>query len=323
MIAQVWPPRHRLGKMDDQAAAEQQPEANRRDDEARRYRADRCAARAERRHRPEARDQDDVERDVQHRHQDPEAQGCARITGRSQRPAEHEEKQHADAEDEHRPQERQRLAFDLGRRVHQIEEGRRQHVAERREDDERQDERGQERLVNRPVDLFWLVRAGEPRDEHAHPREERGDEDDDDEEDLPADADGGVAGKPDVVADHHVVDDALQTTDRILEDGRPRQLPNRRRDWALDERPIELARGGRPRWRGRGLGRRAGSHVRHRSSCRFSGRRCRGRWSRGGHEQTMIPVQPAWPGIARMSLSTRLTSACASTTAGWRCRASK
>ena len=140
----------------------------------------------------------------------------ARITGRSQRPAKHEEQQHADAEDEHRPQERQGLALHLGRRVHQIEEGRRQHIAERRQDDERQDDGGQERLVNRPVDLFWLVRAGEPRDEHAHPREERGDEDDDDEEDLPADADGGVAGKADVVADHHVVDDALQTTDRVL-----------------------------------------------------------------------------------------------------------
>ena len=75
---QVRPARHRLGKVDDQAAAEQQPDANRRDDKARRYRADRCATRAERRHRPEARDQDDVERDVQHRHQDPEAQAvCA------------------------------------------------------------------------------------------------------------------------------------------------------------------------------------------------------------------------------------------------------
>ena len=51
--------------------------------------------------------------DVEHRGRDAEAQRRARVAGRAQRAAEHEEQQHADAADEHRPQERQRLGLDL------------------------------------------------------------------------------------------------------------------------------------------------------------------------------------------------------------------
>ena len=244
------------GKVHDEAAAQEHPDADRRDDQARRHRPDRGAARPERGHGSEARNQHDVERDVQHRHQDAEAQRRARVARRSQRAAQHEEEQHADAEDEHRAQKRQRLGLDRGRRVHQIEQRRRQHVAERRQDDEREDEGGQERLVDGAVDLVGLVRAGEARDEHAHAGEERGDEDDDDEEDLPAHADRRVAGEADVVADHRVIDDALQPADRVLQDRRPRHLPDRRRERAFDKGAIELAGGGRAGRRG---GRLAGA----------------------------------------------------------------
>ena len=102
----------------------------------------------------------------------------------------------------------------------------------------------QERLVDGAIDLLRLVRAGEARHEHAHAGEQRRDEDDDDEEDLPADADGGVAGEADVVADHRVIDDALQPADGVLQHRRPRQLPDGGRDRAFDERTIELAGGG-------------------------------------------------------------------------------
>ena len=82
---------------------------------------------------------------------------------------------------------------------------------------------------------------GKPRDEHAHPREQRADEDDDDEEDLPADADGGVASEADVVTDHRVIDDALQSADGVLQNRRPRDLPDGGRDRAFDDGAIERA----------------------------------------------------------------------------------
>ena len=42
------------------------------------------------------------------------------------------------------------------------------------------------------------------------------------------DADRGVAGEADEVADHDVVDDALQPADDVREHRRPRELPDRR-----------------------------------------------------------------------------------------------
>ena len=112
-------------------------------------------------------------------------------------------------------------------------------VAERRQNAERQDERGEERLVDGAVDLVVIVRAGEARDEHAHAGEQRADEDDDDEEDLPAHADRGVAGVADVVADQRVIDDALQAADGVLQHRRPGDLPDGRRDRPFDDRAIE------------------------------------------------------------------------------------
>ena len=106
-------------------------------------------------------------------------------------------------------------------------------------------DRRQERLVDDAVDLVGIVGAGEARDEHAHAGEERRDEDDDDEEDLPADADRGVAGEADVVADHHVIDDALEAADHVLDHRRPGQAPHGARDRPLDDRAIERRRGRR------------------------------------------------------------------------------
>ena len=120
--------RLRAREMHDQPAAQQQPDADRRHDQARRNGAEGRAARAERRHRTVARNQDQVERDVQNGHADSEAHRRARVARRPQRAAEHEEQQHPDAEDEHRPQERQRLRLDRRRGVHEIEQRRREEV---------------------------------------------------------------------------------------------------------------------------------------------------------------------------------------------------
>jgi hypothetical protein len=94
-------------------------------------------------------------------------------------------------------------------------------------------------LVHRPVDLVGLIGAGEPGDEHGHAGEDRADEDDDDEDDLPADADGGIPRVADEVADHGMVDDALQPGDHVLQHRRPGQTPDSRADGAFDDRPIE------------------------------------------------------------------------------------
>ena len=85
-----------------------------------------------------------------------------------------------------------------------------------------------------------IVRAREACHEHAHAGEQRADEDDHDEEDLPAHTDGGVAGEADIVPDHHVIDNALQSADHVLHDRGPRQPPDRARDRPFDERTIEL-----------------------------------------------------------------------------------
>ena len=109
-----------------------------------------------------------------------------------------------------------------------------------REHSQREQERDEERLVDAAVHLVGISGAGKSGDEHAHAGEDRGDEHDDEDEDLQAGANGGVADVADVVADHRLVDDALQAADDVLHHGRPRQPPDRVTERALDYRPIEL-----------------------------------------------------------------------------------
>ena len=61
---------------------------------------------------------------------------------------------------------------------------------------------------------------------------------DDDEDDLPADADSGVARESHKVPDEHVVDDPLQAADDVGEHRRPRDLPDRRLQRAFDDRTV-------------------------------------------------------------------------------------
>ena len=96
----------------------------------------------------------------------------------------------------------------------------------RRHDSERDPDRGQERLVNGAVDLVVTRRAGETRDQHAHAGESDEMKTITTMKDLPADADRGVAGETDEVADQNVVDDPLEPADQF-EHRRPRDLPNR------------------------------------------------------------------------------------------------
>ncbi len=90
-----------------------------------------------------------------------------------------------------------------------------------------------------PVHLVRLIRPREAGHEHAHPREERADEDHHDEEDLPRHADGGIPGVAHVVAHHGVIDDALNATDDVLEHRGPGELPHRAADRPLHDGPIE------------------------------------------------------------------------------------
>ena len=170
---------------------------------------------------------------------DAEPQRRLRIAGGAERAAQHEEHHHAEDAHEHRAQERQRLRLHLRRGVHQIAAGWRREPADRGQDD-RQADRRQERLIDDAIDLVGLVRAGKPRHEHGHAGEHRADEDDDDDDDLPADADGGVGGVADEMADHRVVDDALQPGDDVLQHRRPRHPPDGGADRALDDRPVEF-----------------------------------------------------------------------------------
>jgi len=128
--------------------------------------------------------------------------------------------------------------------VNQLQESGREHVAEWCEHEEREDDRGQKSLVHDTIHLLVIVCSGEARDEHAHAGEQRADEDDHDEEDLPAHADRGVPGETNVVADHHVIDDALQPADHVLHDGRPRETPDRAGNRPLDYRSIEFGANG-------------------------------------------------------------------------------
>jgi hypothetical protein len=93
----------------------------------------------------------------------------------------------------------------------------------------------EERLVDGAVDLVFLARTDEARHQHGLAREQRRHEHDDDEEDLPADADGGVGGVADQVADEDVVDHPLQPGNHVLEHRGPGQPPDGRADGAFHE----------------------------------------------------------------------------------------
>ena len=145
----------------------------------------------------------------------------------------------SDAEDEQDAGEGQRLGLHLRRRVDQLQQRRGEHVTERRQDAEGHEHRGQERLVDRPVDLLRLVRADEARHQHAHAAEDGGNEDDDENEDVDAHADGGVADVADVVADHRLIDDGLDAAEDVLQHRRPREPPDRAAERTLDDRSIK------------------------------------------------------------------------------------
>ena len=239
MIVQSGRQRHAPREPDRRALGEQQPEPDDAGGDAAGHRADRRAEDAEARERPGAGDQRDVEREVHHRQADAEIERGARVAGRAQRPAQHEEQQHAQAAGEHQPQVGQRDRLHLRRGAGQIQQPRRGDVADRREHAERQEDRGEEGLVDDAVHRVGVTGAGVPRHQHAHAGVERADEDDDDQEDLPADPDGRVAGEADHLADHRVIDDALRAADRVLQHRRPREVPHGRRQRAIDDAAIE------------------------------------------------------------------------------------
>src|SRR3970282_2691009 len=65
------------------------------------------------------------------------------------------------------------------------------------------------------------------------------DEDHDDEEDLPRDADVGIPRVADEVDYHHVIDDALQAAEGVLQHGGPGESPDRRPNRPVDNTPVE------------------------------------------------------------------------------------
>jgi hypothetical protein len=83
-----------------------------------------------------------------------------------------------------------------------------------------------------------------------------------DEKYLPAHADRSVATVPDVMADHGVVDHALQPADHVLNHRRPRDMPHGRHERALDDRAIVFVFFGRCRRNDErlGAGRSVSSH---------------------------------------------------------------
>jgi hypothetical protein len=222
--------------------------------------------RTERRDGTEAANEDDVQQDVEHRHRHAEDHRRARISGRAQRAAQHEEDHGTARRHEHDAQEGQGFLLHRRRRVDEIEQPRRQEVTEGREDADGEADCDEEGLVHRPVHHLLVAGARVTGDEHAHPAEERHDEGDDDEKDLPAHADGGVAGVSDEMADHHVIDDALHAADDVGEHRGPGELPHRRTQRSLDDGAVVSAYRGRRR-HGR-YGRRRNtfggcSHVSH------------------------------------------------------------
>ncbi|HEX3091605.1 MAG TPA: hypothetical protein VHW72_03215 [Candidatus Angelobacter sp.] len=71
------------------------------------------------------------------------------------------------------------------------------------------------------VDFLRFIRAREAGDQHAHTGEKRADENNDDADDLPAHSDGSIPSIAYKLSHHHVIDNALQAGDRVLQHGRP------------------------------------------------------------------------------------------------------
>ena len=169
----------------------------------------RRSRRPERRNWTQTPDEDDVEHQVQDRQGNTVPKRRARIARRPECTTEQEEHHHPEAEQEHDPEIRQRFGSHLGGGVHQLQQDWRKEVSNRCKDDDCQNRRRDERLVDCPVDLLGVVGAREARDQHAHAGKQRADEDHDHEEDLPRDPDGGVPRITDIVTDHGMIDDPL------------------------------------------------------------------------------------------------------------------
>ena len=198
----------------------------------------RRAGRPERRDGAEPPDQDDVQNQIQNGQGDTEDHRCSRIPGGAKRDAQHMEDQEAAAEDEHDAEKRQGFVLDGGRCIHQIQQPGGGEVSDRCHDAEAHDERGKGRLIYRTIDLVLFTRSSKARDQHAHAGEHGGDEDDDHQHQLPAHANRGVGGVAHEVANQHVIDDPLQSTDDVREHRRPRDLPDRGPERPFDDGPV-------------------------------------------------------------------------------------
>ena len=141
-----------------------------------------------------------------------------------------------------------------------VEQRRRCEIPDWREHPQREHEAHQQRLVDATIHLVGIACAGKARDEDTHAGEDRSDEHDHQNENLQAGADGGVADVADVMADHRLVDDALQPADDVLHHRRPRQAPDRVTERSLDDRPVELS-GRRPKSVSVGHDRCSGGHL--------------------------------------------------------------
>ena len=197
------------------------------------------AMRAVGRNWTESSDKHDIQDDVEAGHHQTETQRRPRVAGRPERAAHHEEDQHPDAEHEHGADVGQGLDLHLRRRVDHGEKPGREDIAKRREHADRHEHRRQEGLIDRTVDLIVVARTGEASDEHAHAGEYGGHEHDDQNKDLGTDPDGCVAGVAHVVADHRLVDDALQSTQDVLQHSGPGEHPHRLRKRTLDDGTVE------------------------------------------------------------------------------------
>ena len=89
-----------------------------------------------------------------------------------------------------------------------------------------------------------IARTGEAGDQHAHAGEQRVDEDDDHDDELPRDADRGVAGVAHQVAHEDVIHDPLETADDVGEHRGPGELPDRGAERPFHEAAVIAGRGG-------------------------------------------------------------------------------
>ena len=239
---EVWPPIDTGMEVDHRARCEEPPGTVAGDDRAARDGAERGAD------RPQERDEQHIEDHRQHRHRDAQPQRRPWVAGSAERTAQHEEHHHAEDAHEHRAQEGKGFGLHLRRGVDDVEQPRRGRVADRGQQ-HRKGERGKKRLVDDAVHLLRLVRPGEAGHEHGHAGEQRAQKDDDNDDDLPADADGGIAGIADEMANHGLIDDSLEAGDDVLQHRRPRQTPDGATNGAFDDGPVKCL----PR-RGRGVG---------------------------------------------------------------------